>query len=216
MTSTSLETHSKHCKQQAQQKKQHSLLITTVEQLLDKIETELKQQNIDITDHATAFKKTNDLNQKILIVEKISECIANNSSEHDNFALPSIDFPQDISNEMHADITELKRCFDNQCYRSAVILCGRLLETALHRRYFEVAGNDLLEKSPGMGLGNLIARLEEKGVKLDPGLSNQIHLINQVRIYSVHKKQEPFHPTKIQTHAILLYTLDVLHRLFSK
>ena len=117
---------------------------------------------------------------------------------------------------MSADIQELKRCFNAECYRSSVVLCGRLLEIALHRKYFEVANNDLLEKSPGMGLGNLIAKMEEKGIKLDPGLTNQIHLINQVRIYSVHKKQQPFYPTKTQAHAIILYTTDVLKRLFQR
>ncbi len=122
--------------------------------------------------------------------------------------------PEDIKPEVKADIIELSKCFNNECYRSSVILCGRLLETVLHRKYFEVTGQDLLEKAPGIGLGNLIAKLKDKSVALDPALTNQIHLINQIRVFSVHKKKEAFKPSKEQTHAIILYTLDVLEKLF--
>lgn len=88
------------------------------------------------------------------------------------------------------------------------------METALHRKYFDSTGNDLLEKAPGTGLGNLIAKLNEKGITLDPGLPNQIHLINQIRVFSVHKKQTPFTPSKTQAEAIYLYTMDILDKLF--
>lgn len=122
--------------------------------------------------------------------------------------------PEDIKSEIIADIDELNRCFNNECYRSSVILCGRLLETVLHRKFFDVTGQDLLEKAPGIGLGNIIAKLKEKEVPLDPSLTNQIHLINQVRVFSVHKKKEAFKPGKEQTHAVILYTLDALEKLF--
>lgn len=130
------------------------------------------------------------------------------------FSMPE-NIPADIRVDIKADIEELNKCFNNGCYRSSVILCGRLLETALHRKYYEVTKNDLLEKSPGIGLGNIIAKLKEKDVRLDPGLTNQIHLINQVRVFSVHKKREAFYPTKQQTQATILYTLDVLEKLFA-
>ncbi len=128
------------------------------------------------------------------------------------FTMPLL--PADIQQDVAADIMELEKSFNAQCYRSCVILCGRILEIALHRKYFEATGNDMLEKSPGIGLGNLIAKMKEKDIKLDPALTQQIHLINQVRIFSVHKKQDAFNPSKDQTQAIILYTLDVLKRLF--
>ncbi|HZX45449.1 MAG TPA: DUF4145 domain-containing protein [Candidatus Nanoarchaeia archaeon] len=131
-----------------------------------------------------------------------------------DFGTPKV--PQEIYAEIKADIEELNRCFKNECYRSSVILCGRLLETALHRKYFEVTKNDLLEKSPGIGLGNLVAKLVEKRVPLDPALTNQIHLINQVRIFCVHKKKEAFNPSKQQAQATILYTLDILDKLWQK
>lgn len=123
--------------------------------------------------------------------------------------------PAEIKNDIHADLDEVQRCIDAKCYRSAVILCGRILETALHRKYYEVTKNDLLEKSPGIGLGNLIAKLAEQNVKLDPALGNQIHLINQVRVHSVHQKHDAFRPSATQAQAIVLYTIDVLEKLFA-
>tara|TARA_Y100000310_G_scaffold344708_1_gene458938 strand:+ start:1710 stop:2345 length:636 start_codon:yes stop_codon:yes gene_type:complete len=128
------------------------------------------------------------------------------------FRIPRIH--EDVKAEMEADMRELERCYKAECYRSAVIMCGRILELALHRKYFDTTGRDILEKNPGIGLGNLIKKLVEKEVKLDPGLTQQIHLINSVRIFSVHKKKEPFNPTKAQTYAIILFTLDTLEKLF--
>ncbi len=130
------------------------------------------------------------------------------------FSIPT-NIPEDIKSDIKADINELNKCFNAACYRSSAVLCGRLLETALHRKYYEVTKNDLLEKSPGIGLGNIIAKLKEKNITLDPALTNQIHLINQVRVFSVHKKKEAFSPSKEQTNAIILYTLDILKKLFT-
>ncbi len=126
-----------------------------------------------------------------------------------------LNLPPEIRDDIRADIIEINKCFDASCYRSVAILCGRLLEIALHRKYYEATGIDLLEKSPGIGLGKIIAKLSEKQVELDPGLSQQIHLINQVRVFSVHVKQNAFSPNRNQAHAMVLYTLDILEKLFS-
>jgi hypothetical protein len=133
----------------------------------------------------------------------------------DQFQTPN-NIPEEIKSDVKADVEELSKCFNSECYRSATILCGRLLETALHRKYYETTNNDLLEKSPGIGLGNIISKLKDKQVSIDPTLTNQIHLINQVRIFSVHKKKEAFYPTKQQAQATILYTLDILERLFNQ
>ena len=93
-------------------------------------------------------------------------------------------------------------------------MCGKILEVALHRKHFEMTGQDLLEKAPDIGLGNLLARIKEKGFVIEPGLSNQIHIINQLRTASVHKKKSTFVPSRAQCQATILYTLDTLKKLF--
>jgi len=126
-----------------------------------------------------------------------------------------IEIPKtNIHDDVNADLIELKKCYNAGCYRSAVVLAGRILEVALHKKYYNVTGKDILEKSPGIGIGKLVAKMCEKGIKLDPGLTQQIHLINQVRIFSVHKKERVFNPSKAQAHAMILYTIDILEKLF--
>ncbi|MFQ5620480.1 MAG: hypothetical protein ACE5FT_01395 [Candidatus Nanoarchaeia archaeon] len=122
--------------------------------------------------------------------------------------------PNEIKGDILADLQEIDKAYRAACYRSVTILCGRILETALHRKYFDSTGQDILETNPGVGLGKLIAKLAEKGARMDPALNNQIHLINQVRIHSVHKKQEPFLPSSTQAKAMVLYMNDVLEKLF--
>ena len=146
-------------------------------------------------------------------LEQIAEIAAEEPEQKkQSFKTPKL--PSEIRDDVAADLQEIQKCVNTGCLRSAVILCGRVMETALHRKYFEATGNDLLEKAPGTGLGTLIAKLSEHGVKLDPGLPNQIHLINQVRVFSVHTKKESFSPSKNQAEAIVLYTLDILDKLF--
>ncbi|MFH1456141.1 MAG: hypothetical protein ABIF40_04280 [archaeon] len=153
-------------------------------------------------------------NRLILVAEmkKIAENIKEIKKESFHIKIPKL--PSEVKDEVLADLTELKKCFESGCYRSAVILCGRILEIALHRKYYDATGLDILEKNPGIGLGTLIAKLADKNVKLDPGLSQQIHLINQARIFSVHKKQRAFYPSGTQTQAMILYTIDILEKMF--
>lgn len=158
-----------------------------------------------------ALKKTKDPHKMLKAIDSIAGVLAG-LPQKAAVKLPNINSA--VKDELNADIGEMHRCFNAGCYRSAIIICGRILETALHRKYFEATGNDLLEKAPGIGLGSLVAKLSSKNIEIDPALGNQIHLINQVRIHSVHKKQKSFIPTKTQTRAIMLYTTDILNKLF--
>lgn len=162
--------------------------------------------------------KTSTVKALMQAMERMSEVLAGYQPEEsavaDTGALPHL-VPEELKDEVMSDISEAKKCFSSGCYRSVAIICGRLLELALHRKHFEQTGTDLLEKSPGIGLGKIVAKLSEQGIGLDPGLSQQIHLINQVRVFSVHVKKRPFNPSRSQAHAMLLYTFDVLEKIFS-
>lgn len=163
------------------------------------------------------FYKNNELDKISPILDEINALITKlkvpAEAEKMDFRIKNI--PEEIISDIKMDLDELEKCFSSECYRSAVILCGRLLETALHRKYYELTGSDMLEKNPGIGLGKIIAKLDEKNFNFGPGLTQQIHLINQVRISSVHQKNDAFYPTKKQAHAIILYTIDTLEKIFS-
>ncbi len=170
------------------------------------------------------LKDINKINQKslegaILGLDKLSELLEvipeakeERIDRKETIELPKI--PKEIYEEIKANFEELLTCFNNKCYRSSLILCGKILEIAMHRKYFEETGKDLLEKSPDIGLGNLLAKMREKNIIFDPGIPQQIHLINQLRVYSVHKKIESFQPSKEQAQATILYTTDILKKLF--
>lgn len=183
--------------------------LTKINQAIDHLPPDKRQKVKEATNKLIA---TTDPIEITKIVNSLT-MPKNEERENKTFTVKA-NIPEEITDPITADLTELEKCFISDCYRSCIVLCGRILETALHRKYYEVTNNDLLEKAPGIGLGNLIAKLAEKEIKLDPGLSNQIHLINQVRIYSVHTKQNQFTPTKGQAHAIILYTIDILEKLF--
>lgn len=175
--------------------------VTKINKFLNELEEEYKNNDLD-----KISKILNELISLKLLLKQTEN----------KLSIKIKNIPDDIRADVKADLKELENCFNAECYRSCIILCGRLLETALHRKYYDVTGMDILEKNPGIGLGNLIAKLKDKNVILDPALTNQIHLINQVRIFSVHKKKETFYPSKSQTYAIILYTLDVLEKIFGK
>lgn len=170
----------------------------------------LKKNNIFIENKNlnTDLKK---IKQKIIteLIEKY-----NINSKTSNEKEKSFDkIPEEIRDEIIQDYAEIEKTFNCKAYKSTIIMCAKILETALFRKYFEISGKDLLETSPGYGLGKLIAELRKDDL-IDPGITQQIHLINQVRIFSVHKKKELFIATENQTKAIVLYTKDILDKLW--
>ena len=209
-------------------KQKTQYLLKSISSYIDRINgysvdiKSLKQQN-NAKDIEDISKKLSSL--KVCLADKLMKDVDDILSKTSSLKFPQPEkkistitipknIPKEIRSEVTADLKELDKCFSNNCFRSSVILCGRLLEIALHRKYYDATGIDLLEKSPGIGLGNLIAKMKAKDISLDPSLTQQVHLINQMRIYSVHKKSDPFNPTKAQAHAIILFTLDTLERLF--
>lgn len=167
---------------------------------------------LDLTDFDRAIKQLETVKKPISLVDSVPKR-RTPISDKPLFSY-ALTLPKEISAEIKLDLKEVELTFKADCYRSAVILCGRILETSLHRKYYELTGKDILETSPGIGAGKLIAKLKEKNQHFDPGVTEQIHLINQMRISSVHKKQEVFIPTKTQSYAIILFTLDILKKLF--
>ncbi len=187
----------------------HNLKKSNEKNIIEILDLAIKaEQKYNMSNFEDVLSYINEIQEKISSLKSGAQ-----KEEYIEFEIPSL--PLSIESDVKADIRELKRCFNAKCYRSVTILCGRVLETALHRKYYEVTGKDILETSPGIGLGNLIGKLNDK-IDFDPAIKDQIHLINKVRISSVHKKKEAFFPTRQQAYAITLYTLDILKKLFNK
>lgn len=213
-------------------KKEREYYLSEIKGAMKRIEAVLSESFVvssrggERAELAKVAEKIKELRQKIreknfkesiTIIEEISGIcpfikISDADLPKSDFFLPKV--PREIYAEVKASFDELVKCYEHSCYRSSLMLCGRILELALHRKYLEATGRDLLEKAPDIGLGNLVLRFKEKGIILDPGLSNQIHLINQLRIASVHRKKQVFTPTRAQSKATVLYTLDTVKKLF--
>ena len=185
------------------------------------IETSLRQikENAGLISDRNVREQINSIENNLnidYITKLISlvDSIKTNVPEQKSLFKKPKNIPEEIKEEINEELNELERCFSSNCYRSCVILCGRVLETALYRKYFDATGKDLLEKAPGTGLGKLISLLRENNINLDPALTQQIHLVNQIRVFSVHAKKEVFIPSAEQTQAIILYTMDILNKLF--
>ncbi|MBW2986927.1 hypothetical protein KY336_00100 [Candidatus Woesearchaeota archaeon] len=155
-----------------------------------------------------------ELKSKIEKIEGLINSLEMKEKQKIRFDLPVI--PASIKPELLSDMEEMQLCFDNGCYKAAVILSAKILEASLHRAYYEKTGKDLIETSPGIGLGKIVAKLSDQGIDLGPGTNEQIHLINKVRISSVHKQNTVFQPSKEQAHATILFTLDLLNKIFKK
>ena len=203
-------------------KSRHNLYIQSLEQTVKRLRSlvETIRPNEDDFDTLKQIKgivsklDTKDKDQLKLLTFQLRDLSNMIRVEEEKVEVPS-SIPSDIYEEVKADLNEISICMTAGCYRSAVILCGRIIEVLLHRKYYEATENDLLEKSPGIGLGNVIAKMKEKGIEFDPGITQQIHLINQVRVFSVHKKQQPFNPSREQAEAMVLYTRDIMQKLFA-
>ena len=185
--------------------------LKTIDDLIWKVAFDIDDKELRL-ELITLFDRMKKENEKVKYIREMINVVKEVKEKDIKISLSKI--PGDVKNDVLADLFELEKCYDAGCYRSCIILCGRLLEVGLHRKYFEATGNDLLEKSPGIGLGNLIAKLNEKNILVDPGVMQQVHLVNNVRIFSVHKKKETFITSKNQTSAIILFTLDTLEKLF--
>jgi hypothetical protein len=142
----------------------------------------------------------------------LSEISGSLPVEQTIFLLDFSSLPQEIKEEMKMDFEDLRKCYSVEAYRSAVTICGLILETTLSRKYFEVRNEDLVEQ--GLTLGRIIGRCVSDNVIDEPGIGDICNLINRSRIRSVHSGHGPyrFHPD--QTKSLIEFTIGLVKKLF--
>lgn len=96
--------------------------------------------------------------------------------------------PPEIRTEITTDIEEIKKCYSSGAYRAAIVFCGRILEIALARKYFEKVHIDPIKQK--WTLGQLIRECKRKIGIFQPGLDSLCEAVNKTRIPSVHKSAE--------------------------
>ncbi|MBI4140112.1 DUF4145 domain-containing protein [Candidatus Woesearchaeota archaeon] len=181
--------------------------ISEINRNNDELDEKTMQSLASLNGAIIQFKAGGDINTARMVLSAARSFQPPGSSY--NISLPRL-----LKEEMEDDILEMSKCFKHECFKASIILAGKLLETALHKVYYDKTGTDLLQTAPGISIGNLIKKLSESGIVLDPSVANQAHLINQVRVQSVHARKIPFQPSREQTHATILFTIDTLRKLF--
>jgi hypothetical protein len=121
--------------------------------------------------------------------------------------------PFEIRTDIAADIDEIKKCYSSGAYRAAIVFCGRMLEIALARKYFEKTHVDPIKQK--WTLGRLINESKKKIGIFQPGLDSLCETINKVRIPSIHRVREGIYlPTPQDVVGVFHLVQSVLQKLW--
>jgi hypothetical protein len=132
--------------------------------------------------------------------------------EQTMFLLDFSSLPQEIREEAKLDFEDLRKCYSVGAFRSAIGMCGLVLETILSRKYFEVMGEDLLEQN--LTLGRIIGKCVDDGVIDEPAIGDICNLVNRSRISSVHLSHRPYRPREDQTKSLIEFTISLVKKLY--
>lgn len=128
------------------------------------------------------------------------------------FLLDLSNVPQSIREELRLDFEEVRTCYYAGAFRSALGMCGRILQVSLARKYFEKRGVDPIEQQ--WKIGTLIRKCFEDEVIDEPALGDMFNLINKPRISSVHRTRRLYRPEQDITKSIIEFTIGLVKKLF--
>jgi len=155
------------------------------------IESTLKE----IAKEKSSLKSENDL------IKELKSVIDGEMQQNDVFI--------DLKSEIIGDISELIMVLEAGCYRSAIGMCGRILESVL-KCYLTMKS---ISYSDDMMIGKLLTLIKESGKYLEPTLKNCINIINGHRIVSVHQKDKVPIPSRDNCFTVAYSLLDTIRRL---
>lgn len=128
------------------------------------------------------------------------------------FLVDFSNIPQEIREETKLDFEEMRICYNSGAFRSAIIMCGRVLELQLAKKYFDSTGVDPIEQK--WQLGFLIGKCSERNVITDSAVGDICNFINHSRIGSVHASHAIHRPIQEETKSVIEFTISLLRRLY--
>ncbi|MFA6809774.1 MAG: hypothetical protein WCR47_01805 [Desulfoplanes sp.] len=164
------------------------------------------QEMYNIDDDYIEIIKFNE-NTYITIQKIISEAIENCSGNNynDKIFFPKNILEDDVTEIIKLTIEEIVTCRNNGCNLACIVLCGKVLETALGALYKKEFDEDADEKN--FGIQAIVNRLKKK-YALNPSIIDQINIISKHRNKSVHGSI--IVPTNDEADGILSLTKDTL------
>jgi|SRR5208282_2586523 len=132
--------------------------------------------------------------------------------------------PKDLRDEITSDFAEIRKCFSAQVYRASIAFCGRILESALGRKYYEekrklnskITIQDIENELTNLSFGKIIEKCRDVGLLKDqPDVESYADLINKVRILSIHHKPSKFAPGPDAVKGTVNFMSEVIQKLYS-
>jgi hypothetical protein len=179
-----------------------------VKELIEETLFTIRERERNVEETKTEFLDQDIRTLRVLISEISGSLLI----EQTMFLLDFSSLPQEIREEIKLDFEDLRKCYSVGAFRSAIGMCGLILETILSRKYFEETREDLLEQN--LTLGRIIGKCVEAHVIDDPAIGDICNLINRSRISSVHASHSSYRPREDQAKSLIEFTISLVKKLF--
>ena len=117
---------------------------------------------------------------------------------------------ENVKYDISLSYNEAIKAYLNRLYISSIVLCGKVIEIAIHFLYEKNNNEELLDKYPGIGLGKALGKLRKQGFKFPEEIDSTVNLINKYRNAYIHKKTASVMPNDTQAEAIILLVKNFL------
>ena len=134
--------------------------------------------------------------------------------------------PSAIRAEIAQDFAEVQKCYEVRAYRATISFCGRIIEVALGRRYYEerrklqpsVKAFQIGQEISRLTIGQIIKRCEEVGLQTAyPGLDAYADLVNRIRVSAIHHKgARLFRPGPNAARGMVELTVEVIKDMYAR
>ena len=126
-------------------------------------------------------------------------------------------FEKDIVDAIEDTLKEASVCYENQCYRATIMLCGSVIETLIKNVYTPLTGKEIYTTNQKgekieRTFKNMCDDLRDQGMPLGRGIDKQLDLIYAHRSGATHEIIRK--PSKDEAQGIALFTNDVMNGLF--
>lgn len=144
-------------------------------------------------------------NERIEVIRSKRDIFLDLSTINEQVSKNNLPFKDEIKHDLY----ELQQCLGICAYRAALAISGRLLELSLKL----VCIRNAIDFSDKWMVGQLISKITQSGIYLDPSLESVWQIVNQQRIIAVHAKAMSPVPSREQAFMVSFAVIDLLKRL---
>ena len=125
-------------------------------------------------------------------------------------------FEKDIVDAIEDTLRETSVCYENQCYRATIMLCGSVIETLIKNVYKPLTGKEIYTTKKGKKIErtfkNMCDDLRDRDTFFDKRTNDTLDLIYLYRSGAIH--EAGWRPGKNKASGIAIFTSDFMNGLF--